>query len=264
MKPMLEFRHISKTYARGERAALADVSLAVRRGEMMAIVGESGCGKTTLLRLAAGLETPDEGLVILDGNIAAGPADWIPPERRGVALVFQGGALFPHLTVERNIAYGLHKMPRQERAAIVQEMLALIGLPDYGRRFPHELSGGERQRVALARSLAPRPSVVLLDEPFSNLDRCLRCTLRDEVHRILKCVGATVILVTHDADDALVVGDRVAVFRAGRMEQVGAPSEIQRHPASEYCARLLCVGSQLASRFSAAAAAPLRHAEPSR
>jgi iron(III) transport system ATP-binding protein len=223
MTPMLEYRQVAKTYPNGERAAVSGVSLTVHRGEMLTFVGESGCGKTTLLRLAAGLEAPDEGAVLLDGRIVADAANWVPPERRGVGLVFQGGALFPHLTVERNIAYGLHDVPKPDRPAIVDQMLALVGLPDYGRRFPHELSGGERQRLALARALAPRPNVVLLDEPFSNLDRCLRCALRDEIRRILKNVGATSILVTHDTDDALLVGDRVAVFRAGRLEQLGTP-----------------------------------------
>jgi iron(III) transport system ATP-binding protein len=213
---------------------------------MLTFVGESGCGKTTLLRLAAGLEAPDEGAVVLDGQTVADASHWVPPERRGVGLVFQGGALFPHLTVERNVAYGLHDAPKRERAGIVEEMLALVGLPDYGRRFPHELSGGERQRLALARALAPRPGVVLLDEPFSNLDRCLRCALRDQIHHILKEVGTTSILVTHDTDDALKVGDRVAVFQNGVLEQVGTPREILDHPASDYCARLFCLGAQFA------------------
>lgn len=250
MKPMLEYRQVAKTYPNGERAAISGVSLTVSRGEMLTFVGESGCGKTTLLRLAAGLEAPDEGAVVLDGRIVADAANWVPPERRGVGLVFQGGALFPHLTVERNVAYGLHDVPKPDRPAIVEQMLALVGLPDYGRRFPHELSGGERQRLALARALAPRPNVVLLDEPFSNLDRCLRCALRDEIRRILKNVGATSILVTHDTDDALLVGDRVAVFRAGRLEQLGTPEEIQQQPVSEYCAQLFCLGAQLARSSS--------------
>lgn len=252
MKPMLEYRQVSKTYPNGERAAVSGVSIAVNQGEMLTFVGESGCGKTTLLRLATGLEAPDEGAVLLNGAIVADAAHWVPPERRGVGLVFQGGALFPHLTVERNVAYGLHDVPRNERPQIVEAMLELVGLPDYGRRFPHELSGGERQRLALARALAPRPDIVLLDEPFSNLDRCLRCALRDEIRRILKNVGTTSILVTHDTDDALLVGDRVAVFRAGRLEQLGTPEEIQQRPASEYCAQLFCLGAQLARPGSAA------------
>lgn len=242
---MLEYRGVSKTYISGERPALSGVSITVIRGEMLAVVGESGCGKTTLLRLAAGLESPDEGTVILDGKVVAAADKWVPPEQRGVGLVFQGGALFPHLTVEKNVAFGLHKLPKKERPIVVREMLEIVGLPDYGRRFPHELSGGERQRLALARALAPRPSIVLLDEPFSNLDRCLRCALRDEIRRILKNVGATSVLVTHDTDDALLVGDRVAVFRAGQLEQSGTPEEIQKRPASEYCAQLFCIGASL-------------------
>jgi len=246
MTPMLEYREVAKTYPAGERAAVSGVSLVVSRGEMVTFVGESGCGKTTLLRLAAGLEAPDEGAVMLDGHVVADAEHWVPPERRGVGLVFQGGALFPHLTAAENIGYGLQERPKQDRPAVVEEMLKLVGLPDYGRRFPHELSGGERQRLALARALAPRPNVVLLDEPFSNLDRCLRCALRDEIRRILKNVGATSILVTHDTDDALLVGDRVAVFRAGRLEQVGTPEAIQQQPASDYCAQLFCLGAQMA------------------
>jgi iron(III) transport system ATP-binding protein len=245
MTPMLEYRRVAKTYPAGERAAVSGVSLAVSRGEMLAFVGESGCGKTTLLRLAAGLEAPDEGTVVLDGRVVAGGEHWVPPEKRGVGLVFQGGALFPHLTVAQNAGYGLHEVSKQDRPRIIEDMLALVGLPRYGQRYPHELSGGERQRLALARALAPRPNVVLLDEPFSNLDRCLRCALRDEVRRILKNVGATSILVTHDTDDALLVGDRVAVFRAGRLEQLGTSREIQQQPASEYCAQLFCLGAQM-------------------
>lgn len=250
MKNILEYRNVSKTYPNGERAAVSKVNLEVSAGESITFVGESGSGKTTMLRLIAGLEAPDEGTIVIDGEVVANEARWVPPEKRGVGLVFQGGALFPHLTAARNIAYGLQAIPRADRRQRVEEMLALVGLPGYGHRFPHELSGGEKQRLALARALAPRPSVVLLDEPFSNLDYCLRCTLRDELLRILKEVGTTSILVTHDIDDAMIMGDRLVVFREGRIEQAGAPREIARTPASDYCARLLCIGSHLArTRF---------------
>lgn len=251
MKPHLEFNQVSKTYPSGERAAVNDVTLQIAAGETITFVGESGSGKTTMLRLIAGLEAPDEGTIILNSRPVADESRCLPPEKRGVGLVFQGGALFPHLTAARNVAYGLQNLAKAERQQRVGEMLALVGLPGYGHRFPHELSGGERQRLALARALAPRPSVVLLDEPFSNLDYCLRCTLRDEVHRILKGVGTTSILVTHDIDDAMMLGDRLVVFREGRIEQIGTPAEVSRTPASEYCARFLCIGSHLArTRFA--------------
>ncbi len=269
MKTLLEFRNLSKTYRNGERAAVSGINLEVKQGEILAFVGESGSGKTTLLRLAAGLEVPDEGAVFLNGEPVADADHWLPPEKRGVGLVFQGGALFPHLTVEKNVAYGLHKVPRRERAEIVGDMLSLVGLSAYGKRYPHELSGGERQRLALARARAPRPSIVLLDEPFSNLDRCLRCMLRDEVCRILREVGATSIFVTHEIDDALIAGDRVAVFRQGLLEQAGTPEELRRAPATDYCARLCCVGpvlglhapKELPPLESISASASARHVE---
>lgn len=250
MTPVLEYVAVSKTYPGGERAAVSGIHLEVQPGEMLALVGESGSGKTTTLRLAAGLEQPDEGVIRIHGRTVADAARWVPPERRGVGMVFQGGALFPHLSAAPNIAYGLHATPRVRHAGIVRDMLGLVGLPDHGGRYPHELSGGERQRVALARALAPGPAIVLLDEPFSSLDRCLRCELRDEVHRILKDVGATSILVTHDTDDALTVCDRIAVFRGGRIEQIGTPSDFHSQPASEYCARLFCIGARFAARHA--------------
>jgi len=246
MKPVLEYRDVSKTYSQGERAAVCGVNLQVNSGETITFVGESGSGKTTMLRLVAGLEAPDEGSITISRRVVADASHWVPPEKRGVGMVFQGGALFPHLTVAKNITYGLQDKPRKERGKIVKEMLELVGLPHYENRYPHELSGGERQRLSLARALAPRPSIVLLDEPFSNLDYCLRCTLRDQVNRILKEVGATSILVTHDIDDAMIVGDRIAVFRDGKIEQMGTPREITQTPVSEYCVRLLCIGSRLA------------------
>lgn len=250
MNSMVEYQKVSKTYPNGTRAAVDQVELSVGNGEIMAFVGESGCGKTTLLRLVAGLEMPDTGAILLGGQTVAGSYHWVPPEKRGVGLVFQGGALFPHLTVGKNIAYGLHGSSRSERGRKVSEMLFLVGLPQYEKRFPHELSGGERQRIALARALAPEPKVILLDEPFSNLDRCLRCTLRDEVRRILKEVGTTSIIVTHDTDDALIMGDRVAVFREGKLEQIGDKENVRSQPVSDYCARLFCIGHSFALQGS--------------
>jgi len=238
MSTSLEYRHVTKSFAEGGAPAVCAVSARVEKGEVLALVGESGSGKTTLLRLAAGLEAPDEGEVLLGDKTVAGPAVWLPPERRGVGLVFQDGALFPHLSVAENVAYGLKGREAEARQSTVDFMLAMVGLSGMGKRFPHELSGGERQRLAVARALAPQPKVILLDEPFSNLDPALRRSLREEIRSILKKLKATAILVTHDTDDALCVGDRVAVLRKGSIIQIGTPQEIYRHPKNGYCARL--------------------------
>ncbi len=238
MSLTLEFSSVSKTYRGGTLPAVNDVSLSVEEGEIVALVGESGSGKTTLLRLAAGLETPDSGIISVDGKIVAGDGAWVPPEKRNVGFVFQDGALFPHLTVAKNVAYGLRGRSREQTQAAVDYMLAMVGLNGFHDRFPHALSGGERQRLALARSLAPHPKFVLLDEPFSNLDPSLRRSLREEIQGILKKVNATAILVTHDTEDAAAVGDRMVVFREGRIEQIGTPGELYREPKNGYCARL--------------------------
>lgn len=210
----------------------------MREGEILALVGESGSGKTTLLRLAAGLEAPDSGRVLIGGETVAGDGIWVPPERRGVGLVFQDGALFPHLTVAENLEYGLGERPSDEKSAISRTLLEKVRLGSFLTRYPHELSGGERQRLAVMRALAPQPRVVLMDEPFSNLDPALRRNLRDEIRRILAEAGATAILVTHDTDDALAVGDRVAILSNGNLEQVDTPSAVFHRPANMYCARL--------------------------
>lgn len=239
---MLTLKEISKRYGRAETPAVKGVSLEVARGEILALVGESGSGKTTLLRLVAGLETPDEGGIAIDGERVAESTGniWVPPEKRRVGLVFQDGALFPHLTVAQNAGYGLSRREhsRIERAAIVDEMLAMTGLSEYRARFPHQLSGGERQRLAVARALAPRPKLILLDEPFSNLDPALRRSIREEILEILRKADITAVIVTHDTDDALAIGDRVAVFQDGKIAQVGTPEEIYRNPKCGYCARL--------------------------
>ncbi len=215
----------------GAVQAVRPTDLEAGDGELLALVGPSGCGKTTLLRLIAGFEAPDAGTIRIGGCLVAGEGVFMPPERRRVGMVFQQLALFPHLDVAGNVGYGLKGMSRGERGSRVQELLALVGLEGYERRFPDELSGGEGQRVALARALAPGPAVVLLDEPFSSLDLSLREAVRREVRRILKVAGATAILVTHDQDEALAMGDRVAVMLGGRISQVGLPEDVYRRPS---------------------------------
>ena len=238
MNAQVQYRDVCKQYPRAQYAAVNCVSLEVYKGEMLALVGESGSGKTTLLRLAAGLEIPTGGEIFINGKLVAGTGIFVPPEKRRLGMIFQEGALFPHLNIEANIAYGISANPYAERKEAVGEMLELVGLAGYQKRFPHELSGGERQRVALARALAPKPEVIFLDEPFSSLDATLRRSLRDEVCTVLKKMGATAVLVVHDPEDALSVGERIAVLRKGFLEQVSSATDAYYRPTSEYCARL--------------------------
>lgn len=213
---------------------LDGIDLEIEPGESLALLGPSGCGKTTLLRIIAGLERPDAGSVVIGSDTMAGPDSWIPPEKRNVGMVFQDWALFPHLTVGRNVGYGL---PRGERdGPRVAEALDMVGLVDLADRRPETLSGGQQQRVALARAIAPRPSVLLLDEPFSNLDSALRAGVRSEVHRLLVELGITSVFVTHDQEEAFVLGDRVAVMRDGRIEQVDTPGDLYRRPKNAWIA----------------------------
>ena len=208
------------------------LSLRVAEGEILALLGPSGCGKTTTLRLVAGLEHPDAGTITLRGRVVAGPDRAVPPEERGVGIVFQDYALFPHLAVADNVAFGL---PRGARGR-VGEVLDLVGLGGFGARYPHELSGGQQQRVALARALAPAPALMLLDEPFSNLDADLRAQMRDEVERILRESRTTAVFVTHDQEEAFTLADRVGVLHAGRIEQVATPQELYHRPATRFVA----------------------------
>lgn len=222
----LEVRNLVKRFHGTAESAVNDISFEMSSGEILALVGPSGCGKTTTLRIIAGLERPDSGVVWLNGRVVASDSVFVPPEQRGVGMVFQDHALFPHLTVSENIAFGLRGKPAGETKTTVGEMLHLVGLLPLSKRYPHALSGGERQRVALARALAPRPVLVLMDEPFSSLDADLRMEMREHVRHILKSRRATVIFVTHDQEEALYMGDRLAVLQNGHLEQIGTPEEI--------------------------------------
>ncbi len=223
----------------GETRAVAGVDLDLREGELVAVLGPSGCGKTTLLRLIAGFETPDAGTIAVGGELVAGAGRSVPPERRRIGMVFQDYALFPHLRVEANVAFGLARRSAADRRALTRDTLALVGLEQKADRYPHELSGGEQQRVALARALAPQPEIVLLDEPFSSLDATLRAGLRRDVETILREAAATALLVTHDQEEALSLADRVAVMRDGRIQQEGTPEDLYDHPATRWVAEFL-------------------------
>jgi iron(III) transport system ATP-binding protein len=227
---------VSKSF--GAVTAVADLSLEVGKGEFMALLGPSGCGKTTALRLIAGLEKPDSGTITIGGRVVAGD-QWVQPGQRGVGMVFQDYALFPHMTVFKNVAFGVRCRDRRELEERVTAALELVGLAGLAARYPHELSGGEQQRVALARALAPRPEIILLDEPFSNLDATLRKTLRAEVREILRAAQASTVFVTHDQEEALSLGDVVAVMEAGTLVQVAPPYELYTHPVTRPLAEFL-------------------------
>ncbi|MEM9200282.1 MAG: ABC transporter ATP-binding protein [Actinomycetota bacterium] len=214
--------------------AVDGVDLDMAPGELLALVGPSGCGKSTLLRSIAGLHPIDAGMIRLGGDLVDDGAERLPPERRSVGLVFQEHALFPHLTVADNIGFGLRDVDDGARRIRVDEMLELVSLHDYGDRYPHELSGGERQRVALARALAPAPSLMLFDEPFASLDHNLRVQLRSDVVAALKATGTPAVFVTHDQQEALAIGDRIAVMRSGRIRQLGTPAEVYHRPADRF------------------------------
>jgi iron(III) transport system ATP-binding protein len=231
---MIELDRVTKRY--GALEAVREASLAVTRGEFLAVLGPSGCGKTTMLRLIAGFEEPDAGTVAVEGRTVGGAGAWVPPERRQVGMVFQDYALFPHLSVADNVGYGL---PRRSRATRVGEVLELVGLAGHEQRRPHELSGGQQQRVALARALAPEPTTVLLDEPWSNIDPLLRGSMRDDIARILRTAGVTAVLVTHDQEEAFSLADRIALMDAGRIVQVGTPEDMYYRPASRRVAEFV-------------------------
>jgi iron(III) transport system ATP-binding protein len=238
--PLLSLTRVTKRYAAAQPPAVDGLSLRLEPGRILALLGPSGCGKTTTLRLIAGFEAPDEGVIALgDRVLAQAGGVHVPPEARSVGVVFQDYALFPHLTVEDNVAFGLHRRPRAEQRARVLEVLQLVGLADLARRYPHELSGGQQQRVATARALAPAPALLLLDEPFSNLDADLRAQMRDEVEKVLRATGTTAVFVTHDQEEAFTIADEVGVLNGGRLEQLGAPEAIYHHPVTPFVAEFV-------------------------
>ncbi|HJR39588.1 MAG TPA: ABC transporter ATP-binding protein [Nocardioidaceae bacterium] len=228
---------VTKRY--GAVVAARALGLEAAPGELLTLIGPSGCGKSTTLRLVAGLERPDDGTIRIAGDVVADRRHWQPPERRRVGLVFQDHALFPHLSVADNIGFGLDRQPRATRRARVGEVLDMVRLGHLAGRYPHELSGGEQQRVALARALAPKPAVILLDEPFSSLDENLRAQVRADTVAVLRDTGTTAMLVTHDQTEALAVGDRVVVMHGGVIEQIDTPQRVFESPATRFVAAFM-------------------------
>ncbi|MFF8394411.1 ABC transporter ATP-binding protein [Streptomyces sp. NPDC016172] len=231
----LHVEGLTKSYGADE-PVLRGLELTVPSGALAAVLGPSGCGKTTMLRIVAGFLHGEAGTVRLGDRLLSGPGVHVSPERRRIGIVPQEGALFPHLSVARNVAFGLTRVERSERRRRTEDMLELVGLDGYGDRMPHELSGGQQQRIALARALAPSPQLVLLDEPFNALDSALRAGVRSDVRAALRATGATAILVTHDQQEALSTADLVAVVRDGRVAQCDTPQNLYRHPADPWIA----------------------------
>ena len=232
----LTFEKVERRY--GEGKALAGLDLDIAPGEVVCLLGPSGCGKTTLLRIASGIEKPSAGRVLINDREVAGPDRFVPPEERSVGLMFQDFALFPHLTILDNVAFGLKALPREEAYREALAVLARVRLADYADEYPHILSGGQQQRVALARAIVPRPSVVLMDEPFSGLDVQLRESMMEETLALLRETRATCMIVTHHPEEAMRLGDRIAVMRSGRLVQAGKAEELYHHPAALFVARM--------------------------
>jgi iron(III) transport system ATP-binding protein len=247
--PLLELADVSHAY--GTHPVVSSLSLTLQAGAVGCLLGASGCGKTTVLRLIAGFEAPAGGEIRLQGEAVATPRRQVPPERRRIGMVFQDYALFPHLDVNANVAFGLRETGARERRERVGELLELVGLPGAGGRYPHELSGGQQQRVALARALAPRPRLLLLDEPFSNLDVELRERLSIEVRDILRHTGITAILVTHDQHEAFAVADVAGVMHDGRIEQWARPYDLYHRPATRRVADFVGQGVFVPGRVNA-------------
>ena len=245
---LLEFDRVSKQF--GPTAAVADVSFSLKPGEIACLLGPSGCGKTTLLRIAAGIEKPDTGRLLFDGQEMAGPARFVPPEKRNIGLMFQDFALFPHLSILENVAFGLKNLPPAEARTIARHALERVGLASYAANYPHHLSGGEQQRVALARALVPRPQIMLMDEPFSGLDQRLRESVRAETLTLLRETRASCLLVTHDPVEAMGLADRIFLMRQGHLIQSGTPEQLYRQPVDAAAARFFSDANELKGRVS--------------
>ena len=251
---ILRLDRISQQFSKASTPAVNQVSLTLKQGELLGLLGSSGCGKTTLLRLIAGFDKPQSGTIELAGNLVAGDGAWQLPEARDVGMVFQDYALFPHLTVANNVAFGLQQSRRKKFAVrqiqdLTANAIALVGLTGLESRYPHELSGGQQQRVALARALAPQPSLVLLDEPLSNLDVQVRLRLRQEIRDILKTSQMTAIFVTHDQEEALSMCDLVAVMVKGSLEQLDTPKVLYQSPKSKFVAEFVTQANFLSARW---------------
>lgn len=239
----LSINHLSKTYPGQHSRVLKDLSLQLNPGEILALLGESGCGKTTLLRIIAGFLDPDQGEIAFNQKVLVNRKVNLVPEKRNIGFVFQDFALFPHLSVEQNVAYGLHGLSKQKRQAKVQEMLALVEMEHLGHRHPFELSGGQQQRVALARSLAPHPELILMDEPFNNLDIKIKEQTLRFVKNLLHNLKTPAILVSHDFREAAALADRIAVMDSGEIVQLASVEELKAHPANEFVRTLLGSGN---------------------
>lgn len=238
---ILHLEHVTRQFSGTGTPAVHDVCFTLPQGDLLTLLGPSGCGKTTLLRMIAGFEPLQSGTITVAGRKVTALGHWVPPEKRSIGMVFQDFALFPHLKLAENVAFGLQKLlkqPRQIRTRVA-EVIELVGLQGLETRYPHELSGGQQQRVALARALAPRPALILFDEPFSNLDVHVRSHLRHEVRTILKTIGTSAIFVTHDQEEALSISDQLAVMRRGQIEQMGTPEEVYCHPRSRFVAEFV-------------------------
>lgn len=255
---ILRLEAVTRQFSKNVAPAVNQVTFALQQGDLLGLLGASGCGKTTLLRLIAGFERPQAGSITLNGETVVAEGIWIPPEQRDVGMVFQDYALFPHLTVAKNVAFGLanqgRKGSRRFSPKQIQDLtidaIALVGLQGLEHRYPHELSGGQQQRVALARALAPRPALILLDEPLSNLDVQVRLRLREEIRTVLKTTGTSAIFVTHDQEEALSISDWVAVMKQGRIEQFGTPETIYQEPASRFVAEFVTQANFLPAAFN--------------
>ena len=250
---VLKVENLQKQFCKGTVCVANRIAFEVREGEIFTLLGESGCGKSTLLRMIAGFEHPNSGAIMLEGRTVFDTQTLVPPEKRRVGMVFQNYALFPHMRVSENVAFGLKGQSAAQQKKRIDEVLSLTGLSGLSDRYPHELSGGQQQRVAIARALAPGAKLLLLDEPFSNLDYSLRLTMRQELRRMIKQSGASAIFVTHDQQDAFEISDRIAIMNGGAIEQIGTPKALYYTPQSRYVATFLGQCNLIEGRVEAGA-----------